>query len=160
MHNCFPEVRIRLFGVSAIYRTKVIPTGNHASIAIPDEVLARLGTNRRAPLVVTINGHSYRSTATAVNAQCRVVFPIAERLAAGVSGGDTITVKLELDDGHREVELHPKFSDSLKKSKLRKKFDALSYSVRKEYARSIIEAKAEETRDRRIEKAINEVAKK
>ena len=146
--------------MSAIYKTKVIPSGNHASIAIPDEVLKKLGTNRRAPLVVTINGHSYRSTATAVNGQCRVVFPSAERLAAGVSGGDTVTVKLELDAGYREVVLHPKFANLLKKSKLRKKFDALSYSVRKEYARSINEAKAEETRDRRIEKAINEIANK
>lgn len=143
--------------MSATYKTKVIPSGNHASIAIPDEILAKLGANRRAPLIVTINGHSYRSTATAVDGQCRVVFPSAERRAAGVSGASIITVKLELDSGYREVELHPKFITALKKSKLRKKFDGLSYSVRKEYARSIGEAKAEETRDRRIDKAIQEL---
>lgn len=77
--------------------TTVIPAGNHVSIAIPDEILTALGANRLAPLVVSVNRHSYRSTATAVYGECRVVFPSAERQAAGVSGGDTITVTLELD---------------------------------------------------------------
>jgi bifunctional DNA-binding transcriptional regulator/antitoxin component of YhaV-PrlF toxin-antitoxin module len=107
---------------------------------------------------VTINGHSYRSTATAVGGQCRVVFPSSERLAAGVSGGDSVTVKLDLDDGYRHVDLHPKFIDALRKTKLREKFDNLSYSARKEFARSISEAKAEETRERRIEKAIQQIS--
>lgn len=144
--------------MSATYETVVIASGNHASLEIPDEILVKLGSNRRAPLIVTVNGHSYRSTATAVDGQCRVVFPSAQRLAAGVSGGDSITVTLELDDGYREVELHPSFEDALGVAALRQKFDGLSYSARKEYARSIREAKAEETRQRRIEKAIHEIS--
>jgi len=87
-----------------------------------------------------------------------VVFPIAERLAAGVSAGDLITVKLDLDEGYREVELHPRFIEALRATKLRKKFDNLSYSVRKEFARSISDAKAEATRERRIEKAIQQIS--
>ena len=61
------------------YTTTVIGDGNHASIHVPDEILAELGANRRAPLKVTIGGHTYRSTATAVNGDCRVVFPQADR---------------------------------------------------------------------------------
>lgn len=146
--------------MSVTYKTRIITSGNHASIPIPDEILSKLGANRRAPLIVTINGHSYRSTSTAVDGECRVVFPSVDRRAAGVSGANLITVKLELESGYRGVELDPKFIAALKKTKLRKKFDDLPYSVRKEYARSISEAKAEETRDRRIDKAIREITEK
>jgi len=144
--------------MSVTYRTKVIASGNHASLAIPDEILTKLGSHRRAPLIVTINGHSYQSTATAVNGQCRVVFPMAERLAAGVSGGDLVTVKLDLDGGYRRVELHPKLMEALRITKLRKEFDNLSYSARKELARSISDAKSEATRERRIKKAIQQIS--
>ena len=146
--------------MTVTYITRVIPEGNHASLAIPEEVLDALGTNRRAPLKIIINGHSYRSTATAVDGQCRVVFPSAERKAAGVSAGEMVTVTLELDSGYREVELNAEFESALDGAGLRKAFDALSYSVRKEYARSIAEAKAEETRHRRIDKAVREIGEK
>ena len=140
------------------YETTVIPAGNHASIAIPDEILTALGANRRAPLVVSVNGHGYRSTATAVDGECRVVFPSSERQAAGVSGGDTITVTLELDSGYREVDLHPKLEDALTAANLREAFDLLNYSTRKEHARAIREAKTEDTRDRRIAKVIEQLS--
>ena len=76
----------------ATYTTTVIGAGNHASIHVPDEILAELGANRRAPLKVTIGGHTYRSTATAVNGDCRVVFPQADRDAAGAKAGDIVGV--------------------------------------------------------------------
>ena len=139
------------------YSTVVIPDGNHASIAIPDTILAELGGNRRAALRVTINGHTYESTATAVNGECRVVFPSANRAAAGAAGGDTVEVTLELITGYREVELHPEFAKALDEAGLRAGFDELAYSHRKEYARAIAEAKADKTRQRRIASAIDAI---
>ncbi len=143
--------------MSVTFSTIVIPDGNHASIAIPDEVLAELGTNRRAPLRVTVNGHTYQSTATAVGGECRVVFPSADRVAAGVTGGDTVDVTLELDSGFREVDLHPEFVAALASAGLREAFDELGYSHRKEHARSVNEAKADDTRTRRIAAALEKV---
>ena len=143
--------------MSVTYSTAVIPDGNHASIAIPDEVLAALGTNRRAPLKVTVNGHTYQSTATAVGGECRVVFPSADRVAAGVAGGDTVDVTLELDSGHREVDLHSDFIAALASAGLRDAFDALAYSHRKEHARAVNDAKTEETRARRIAAALEKI---
>lgn len=143
--------------MSVTYSTLVIPDGNHASIAIPDEVLAELGANRRAALRITINGHTYESTATAVNGECRVVFPSANRAAAGATGGDTVDVTLELITGYREVELHPEFAAALKDARLRDDFDRLAYSHRKEYARAIADAKADDTRQRRIDAAIEKI---
>lgn len=139
------------------YETVAIPSGNHASIAIPDSVLTELGANRRAPLRVTVNGHTYQSTATAVDGECRVVFPSADRAAAGVNGGDTITVTLELDSGHREVELHPELDEALTSNRVREYFETMAYSHRKEYARAVAEAKADDTRTRRVQAAIDKV---
>lgn len=139
-------------GVS--YETVVIPSGNHASLAVPDDILTVLGTNRRAPLVVTVNGHTYRSTATAVDGECRVVFPSADRAAAGVTGGDVVTVHLELETGRRAVEIDSDFRDSLVTAGMLDLFESLSYSRRKEFARGVAEAKTPETRARRILRAI------
>ena len=140
--------------MSVRYETFIIRDGNHASLAIPDEILAELGANKRAPLKVTVNGHSYQSTATAVSGQCRVVFPQKDRAAAGVGGGQKVEVLLELDDGYREVEMHEEFVAALAKAGLREVFDSLAYSHRREHARAIAEAKAPETRRRRIAAAL------
>lgn len=139
------------------YKTVVIGSGNHASLEIPEENLAEIGGNKRAPLKVTINGYTYQSTATGVDGQCRVVFPQRDRDAAGAKAGDLITVTLELDDGYRQVEIPPALSEALKVHNLRETFHDLIYSKRKEYARLVNEAKTDETRTRRIEKIVAEL---
>jgi hypothetical protein len=140
--------------VSVTYETAVLGEGNHASLLIPDWVLEKLQTNKRAPLRVTINGHTYQSTALGVGGECRVVFPSAERLAARAQNGDIVQVTLELDSGYRTVEMHPEFASALEKAGLTEVFATLSYSTRKEFARQVTEAKADDTRLRRIEKVI------
>jgi len=50
--------------------------------------------------------------------------------------------------------------DALKKGGVRALFDALSYTHRKEHVRAIEEAKAPETRARRIEKVVAIVSKR
>lgn len=139
------------------YTTLVIGEGNHASLEIPDTVLTELGTHKRAPLVVTVNGHTYRSTAVGVDGGCRVVFPTRERAASGVTAGDTVAVSLELDAGHRQVELHPELHAALCEAGIRETFEALSYSKRREFARQVDDAKADETRARRIAKVITQL---
>jgi len=146
--------------MSVTYETKVIGYKNHASLAIPDDVLAKLGTNRRAPLKVTINGYTYQSTATAVDGECRVVFPQKDRDAAGAKADDIVMVTLELDAGVREVAMPEELSAALQNTGLTEVFAALTYSKRKEFARQVSEAKAEETRLKRIAKVLEEVALK
>lgn len=139
------------------YATTVIGFGNHAAIEIPDEVLTQLGANRRAPLKITVNGYTYQSTATGVDGVCMVVFPMRDRKAAGVKARDRIKVTLELDTGYRIVELPPALQKALRAAGLTRTFRALTYSKRKELARRVAEAKAEDTRKRRIEKIIAEL---
>ena len=140
--------------MSVTYETNVLGEGNHASLLIPQWVLDKLQTNKRAPLKVTINGHTYQSTAVGVDGECRVVFPSAERLAADAKAGDSVEVTLELDSGYRTVDMHPELDAALSKSDLAEVFSKLSYSKRKELARQVNEAKAEDTRLRRIEKVL------
>ena len=140
--------------MSVTYETAVLGEGNHASLLIPDWVLEELQTNKRAPLRVTINGHTYQSTAVGVDGECRVVFPSAERLAAKAQNGDIVQVTLELDSGYRTVEMHPELVLALQNADLEEVFGELSYSKRKEFARQVAEAKADDTRIRRIEKVL------
>lgn len=140
--------------MSVTYTTTVIGFGNHASIEIPDHILEQLGTNRRAPLKVTVNGYTYQSTATGVNGKCMVVFPQKDRDAAKAKAGDEIEVTLELDSGVREVQMPPELTQALKAANLLDAFSALTYSKRKEFARQVSEARTDETRGRRIEKII------
>ena len=140
------------------YTTEVLGEGNHASLLIPEWVLTELNANKRAPLKVTINGHTYQSTAVGVAGQCRVVFPQKERVAAGASSGETVTVHLELDAGYREVEIPEELLEGLSLAHLEDAFSELSYSKRKEFARSVREAKAADTKSRRVQAVIESLS--
>ncbi len=139
------------------YTTEVLGEGNHASLLIPEWVLTELHAYKRAPLKVTINGHTYQSTAVGVAGECRVVFPQKERLAAGASSGETVTVHLELDAGYREVDMPEELLTALSQAHLEDAFTQLSYSMRKEFARSVREAKAADTKSRRVQNVIEKV---
>jgi bifunctional DNA-binding transcriptional regulator/antitoxin component of YhaV-PrlF toxin-antitoxin module len=134
------------------YETVVIGFGNHASLEIPDENLAEIGGNRRAPLKITVNGYTYQSTATGVDGKCMVVFPTRDREASGAAAGDRVQVTLELDGGYRHVDVPAALSEALASNDLREVFHDLTYSKRKEFSRLVSETKSEETRTRRIEK--------
>lgn len=136
------------------YETVVIGSGNHASIEIPSTNLKEIRGNRRAPLKITINGHTYQSTATGVDGKCMVVFPLRDRKAASVMSGEIVRVTLELDSGYREVAMPIELADILKERKFTKKFHELTYSRRKEFARSVADASAPETKLRRINKIV------
>ena len=137
------------------YETVILGFGNHAAIEIPPVNLAELGGNKRAPLKITLKGYTYQSTATVMDGQCLVVFPTRDREASGVSSGDRVTVTLELDAGYRNVDVPQALVDELKAHGLSDTFHDLAYSKRKEFARQISEAKAEDTRQRRLTKIID-----
>jgi len=132
------------------YSTQVLFEGNHASLQIPDAVLAQLGANRRPPLKVTVNGHTYQSTATGVDGQCRVVFPQRDRAAAGVDSPGLVHVTLQLDTGVRNVDVPDALVRALTEAGLRAAFDAQTYSSRRAQARSVSEAKTDATVRKRV----------
>ncbi len=139
------------------YTTTILGFGNHAAIEIPEEQLKKIGGNKRAPLKVTVNSYTYQSTATVMDGKCLVVFPKKDRENAGVDSGYTVAVELELDLGHREVIVPNELSRALQKAGLKKEYDKLTYSKRKEFARQVADAKAMATKVRRIDKIIEEL---
>jgi hypothetical protein len=70
----------------------------------------------------------------------------------GFAVGDKLDVSLQHDDAPREVEVPADFAKALGRDRAR--FDALSYTCRKEHVQAIVEAKKPETRERRIAKAV------
>lgn len=45
------------------FRTTILQAGKSATgIQIPDDVMAKLGTSKKPPVRVTLNGYTYRST--------------------------------------------------------------------------------------------------
>jgi len=75
--------------------------------------------------------------------------------AAGVKPGDTITVELELDTAPRVVDLPSDLAQAIAgDKKAAVAWDRLSFTNKKEMARSLEEAKKPETRERRLGAAL------
>jgi len=133
---------------------------NATGIVVPDAVVAKLGPGKRPKVVVSLKGYSCRSTVAVMGGQFMLPLAKEHRDRAGVKGGDKVEVSLELDEAPREVEVPKDLAAALKKAGLRAAFDKLAFTHRKEHVRAIEEAKAPETRARRIEKAVAMVAAK
>jgi hypothetical protein len=122
-------------------------------IPIPDEVIEALGSSKRPPVAVTINGHTYRTTAVRMGGRFLVPLSAENREAAGVAAGEDITVDLEADTAPREVTLPDDLAAAMD-DEARAAYDGLSYTHRKEWVRWVEEAKKPETRTTRIEKTV------
>lgn len=138
------------------FQTILLQAGKTATgIEVPAEIVESLGAGKRPPVQVTINGHTYRSTIAVMGGRFMVGVSAEHRAAAGVKGGDTIQVTIGLDTAPRTVTLPKDFAAALKKNKPAQQFfDSLSYSNQLQHVLSVEQAKTEETRLRRIEKAI------
>ena len=133
------------------YTTIVKADGNNTGLEVPPEVIAALGSSKKPPVVVTVAGYTYRNTVAVVGGAFMISLSKANREAAGVKAGDEVEVTLELDIEPRTVEVPDDLAAALsEKPGARAAFDALNYSMRKEYARQVEDAKTQETRSRRI----------
>lgn len=124
-------------------------------IQVPDEVVAALGPGKRPAVVVTVGGHSYRTTVARMGGRFLVPLSAENREAAGVAAGDEIDVTIEPDTQPREVTVPEDLTTALAgNDAARAYFDTLSYTHRKEWVRWVEEAKKPETRANRIVKTL------
>jgi hypothetical protein len=124
-------------------------------IEVPDDVVAELGSGKRPAVVVTINGYSYRSTVARMGGRFMVPVSAEVRAGAGVVAGEQVQVRIELDTEPRTVTVPADLAAALDAdAELRRAWDALSYTHQREHARAIEDAKAADTRQRRVDKAI------
>ena len=127
-------------------------------IPVPEEVVLGLGQGKRVPVVVTLGGHSYRSTIAAYNGTYMLPLAAEHREAAGVAAGQEVVVDLEVDDAPREVQVPEDLARALAADGVTQAaFDRLSYSNKRRIVQSVEGAKAAETRARRIDKALTEL---
>jgi hypothetical protein len=121
----------------------------------PREVFGKV----RAPVTVTLNGYTYRSTIAAMGGPPCVPLRRSNREAAGLEGDETVEVTLALDTAKREVKPPADFVKALKARGLAwERWQALSFSHKREYVEAIEEAKKAETRARRIDGAVKTIA--
>jgi hypothetical protein len=108
----------------------------------------------RAPVTVTVNGYTFRSTIAAMGGPPCIPLRRSNREAAGLEGTETIDVRIALDEEPREVVPPADLVRALKAGGAWKAWQALSYSHQREHVEAIEGAKKPDTRARRIESAV------
>jgi len=138
------------------FHTTILPAGKTAAgIVVPPEVIAALGSSRKPAVKVTMRGYTYRSTVATVNGQFMVGVSAENRAKAGVAGGDEVDVDIELDTEPRTVDVPADFAAVLAaEPKAAAFFDGLSNSQKGWFVGGVEGAKSPETRQRRIEAAL------
>ena len=138
------------------FRATLETNGRTATgIEVPSSVVEALGAGKRPPVRVTLREHTYRTTMARMGGRFLVPVSAEVRTAAGVAAGDELDVGIELDDAPRTVEVPPDLAAALAASpRAARAWEALAYSHRKEWVRSVEEAKKPETRERRVRTAI------
>ena len=132
---------------------------NATGIKVPPDAVAALGKGKKPPVIVTLNGYSYRSTVAVYGDEFLLPLAKEHRDAAGVQAGDEVEITLELDEAPRTVEVPDDLAAALDAVPgARAAFDKLAPSARKEHVRQVTSAKAQETRERRIAKIVSSVS--
>jgi hypothetical protein len=140
------------------FHTTILRTGkNTAGIQVPEEIIEKLGSSKRPLVRVTIKEYTYRSAVAVMGGKFMLGVSAENRQAAGVQGGEEVDVTIELDLEPRTVELPDDLKAALTKAGALKAFENSAPSMRKEYVRQVTEAKAQETRGRRIGKIVEKL---
>ena len=141
------------------FRTVIQSNGKTATgIEVPPKVVESLGSSKRPPVRVTINGKTYRSTVAVMGGKFMVGVSAENRALTGVAAGDRVEVDLALDDAPRLVDIPADFAKALAKDKDAKQFfGSLSNSRQRAAVTAIETAKKPETRARRIATTVEQL---
>ena len=114
----------------------------------------------RAPVKVTLNGYTFRSTIAAMGGPPFIPLRRSNQEAAGLDGIDTLDVRLDLDTEPRVVTPPSDLVKALKAASAWGRWQELSFTHQREHVEAIEDAKKPETRVRRIERAVQMVRSK
>jgi hypothetical protein len=133
--------------------------GSVCAISIDFDVEKAFGKRGRVPVRGTLNGAPFRGSLFPMGGRHFMVVNRHLREAAGVRGGEAVPVVMERDDEPRVITPPADFARALKGNKeARATWDRLSHTHRREHVEHIEEAKQPETRLRRIEKSVTQLA--
>jgi hypothetical protein len=143
--------------VKKTFETTIVREGSMCFIPVtfdPKPVFGKV----RAPVKVTVNGYTYRSTIASMGSGPCVPLRRSNREAAGLEGRETLKVTLELDAEKREVKPPADLVKALEAApRAWEGWRDLSYTHRREHVEAIEGARKPETRARRIEAAVRMV---
>jgi antitoxin component of MazEF toxin-antitoxin module len=142
------------------FRATVIPSGNATAVEVPEKVVDAFGVGKRPPVVISINGHVWRSRIAAMRGMLLIGISAAHRKASGIAEGDEVEVEVSLDAEPRELTEPPELTAALDKDPAaRAAFDRLAYSHRRRHALSVEGAKTPATKDKRVAAVLEEIAR-
>jgi hypothetical protein len=130
--------------------------GGGTLVPVPKQVAAQMGLKGMPKVQAVIAGQPYRGSLMPMGdgTYCLGVLKSIQE-AAGVEQGDMVTVELELDTTPRIVEMPADLAQAIGRDKdTLAAWEKLSFTNKKEMARSLEEAKKPETRQRRLEAAL------
>ena len=145
-----PEKKVR-FKVMLIGQEGSSATG----LVFPLDYEKTFGTRARVPVRGTINGFAFRSSLMPMGGVYCMAVNKTMRDEMKVQVGDEVDVVMERDAAERTIEPPQELKKELAKNKAaRERWDGLAFTVKKEMARSITDAKQEETKKRRLTKVM------
>ena len=131
-----------------------------AYVLFPYDTGKEFATKGKVPVKATFDGAPCAGSLIKYGKPLHVLgMPKAIREQIGKGPGDAIEVVVWKDDEVRTVKLPAQFEKLIRKEGLLPVFKKLSYTHRKEYCCWIAEAKKDETRLKRLEKAIEMLKK-
>lgn len=129
------------------------------AIHFPFDVEQTFGARGHVPVRGTLNGAPFRASIFKMRGRHFMVVNRKLREAAGVSGGETVPVRIERDTEPRVVTPPADFARALRANpEARAAWDKLSYTHRREHVEHIEDAKKPATRQRRVEKSVSQLA--
>jgi len=141
------------------FQTYVIPSGNAAGVEVPQDIVKSFNSGARPPVVVKINGHTWRTRIALMRGQILIGISAENRMASQIEIGDFIQVDISLDTEPRVVVEADDIAAALNSEiSVRENFDRLPYGLRNKLIADIEKSKTPDTRARRIQKLIGDMA--
>jgi hypothetical protein len=142
---------------SKTVRVTIVRDGSTCFVPVPFDPKAVFG-KVRAPVRVTLNGFTYRSTIAAMGDTVCIPLRRSNREAARLEGGETIDVRIALDTEKRTVMPPSDLAAALKADPAAwDRWRELSFTHQREYVEAVTEARRPETRLRRIRDAVRTI---
>jgi hypothetical protein len=153
-----PRGRIGSLTMTAkVVKVTIVRDGSMCFVPVPFDPKAVFG-KVRAPVKVTLNGYTYRSTIASMGGTVGIPLRRSNREAAGLEGGETIKVTIALDTDAREVDPPADLVRALKADPPAwERWRDVSYTEKREHVEGINGARKPDTRARRIERAVRAV---
>ena len=132
-----------------------VTLGAKAEVPLSYEERQQLGGGVRIPIAGRINGVDFRTTSFRMGDFTGIAFRKELQEAAGVEPGDEVELVLARDTAERLVDVPAPLAAALDGDPAAKAaYEAMSYTHRREYAEWIDEAKKDDTRERRVARAL------